>query len=364
METPIYPTDLNYHQDIRPIGEQNWGSTFERLAQKPQAISVVEAFPPSDDVEHMAADSMTAATDRPIADDYALITECFKNKPTSLTAGRLQEVSGHKQADPDGFPEDDRTGLTRLTEAFAFNTFGKSIRLYNFGNTLMGDEELAATANAVRSMEQKTGGALSESLSVIAILPDGHPTQLFYAGDDRVASGGGSAFIGKGLVTIGEKSLGLPSTQPEKPIERYPEPTTKLGRVSQKWKNLVETNHKRQARERRDQAILRSEIAAHTISYEQILVHEFGHILEGRDPTIKDALRWDVGKESEPSNYAKKNVHEHLAEMALARFTGGLHDQAVGPKHRQLYQQFLNNVNAEQNGPAFVGVQELDISQL
>jgi hypothetical protein len=360
---PNYPTDLNYHQDIRPIGETNWGTNIERLANKPYPVSVTEAFP-SEDTERAAVEPV-AASDRLMTDDYARITECLRGKhSSSLSANRLKEAAANRPTDPDGFPQDERNGLTRLTEAFTFNTFGKGIRLYNFGNTPMSDEALAATANAIRTMEQNTGGALSEELSVIAVLPNGHPVQLFQTGIGETSSGGGSAFTTKGLITVGEKALDILDTQPANPIERHPEPTTKRGRIAQKWKNLVQTDRKRQLEKNQDQAILRSEIARHQKSYEQVLVHEFAHILEGRDSKIAQALKWDVGKETEPSNYAKTNAQEHLAELVTGRFTGGLHDQAVGPKHRQLYQRFLGNVNAGQNGPAFVSVQELDISRL
>lgn len=76
-----------------------------------------------------------------------------------------------------------RVGVEGLAVREVFELFeGKdgprSVRLVNFSDTQITDEQLAQAANVLRAAADRTGGGVYETLYTIAILPEDHPSML------------------------------------------------------------------------------------------------------------------------------------------------------------------------------------------
>jgi hypothetical protein len=303
-----------------------------------------------------------------------------------------------KKAFPN-FPSEDidpRTLFSQVTDAYAFESWGESVNLYNFSKTPISDEKLAEVANAIRAVGQVSGGKVFNFLSNIVIVPKGHPilmhpTEINTKPVKDIHITGARTLPGHVFLNSDFLLKLIPDSQPDLTELPVIDDTVPYSGTERLAKGIAEkvlgrpTHHQaRVAGDRQKHVLEKAETdyaaALETLprnsgpmTLESTLDHELHHILEyinsgqPRD-AFKEKIgepgnRGDIGFELPPSQYGNSRT-ERLPEVGRASFEGRGWGKLVGPRHQQAYASFLQGVHSKREGPTFVTCRELDLKAL
>ena len=244
--------------------------------------------------------------------------------------------------------------LENVTQLFDVENGRDGFKLINFSNTVVDGLALAKIMNAVRVMDQLTGGASTEELKVIAILPDTIPAWANEVTESAAGIGAKKmmAFAGgNGVLALNEDMF-------------KHQQTINTGEITDTF--TVSEN-----------------------DIESTMFHELTHLVENElirrgDIRPSEAFGWNIQRDTmgfpvkgaattftsnqhNPAQYGRINDREDVAESAAAMFAGGdwaaalddgrkqaitnlfakRHSGMAGPSHLRCTEQNLQTITAD-----------------
>jgi len=242
--------------------------------------------------------------------------------------------------------------LPNISEAFDFMDTDeqRQMRLLNFSETSLSDEQLGQLTNVIRSYSEKTAGEVFERLETIMIVPEGNPLLTLQAED---AEGGFALPTMAGsrltMIFISERALKSPEDR---------EPWS--DRVQQFWKQYYEKQ------------LLPGEPSegpgspyynASRGDLEYIFAHEIAHAALKAEGDHEDIPG------TGPTLYSRVDQREFGAELAALAYKGCEEALAVSEEQRaameKKWQRALDSQDyaAQQLGPRFIRCKEIDLSK-
>ncbi|HSX06389.1 MAG TPA: hypothetical protein VLG92_01570 [Candidatus Saccharimonadia bacterium] len=242
----------------------------------------------------------------------------------------------------------ERKELELLSEAFELTSSGKTMRILNFSETRLTDEQLRQATNVVRSLADKSGGGIFDNLNTISIFPESHSAmwvEVTIDGETKKVPRNG--FQEKSMLVLTERLIQRPEDRSQIPnMQAYydqfrlpDEPTEGPGAPKRK----VSDNE-----------------------WEKTLRHELEHIALPRN--IQESVPLEGPA---PTLYGRANRLEHVAELGAAEYVGGEDARAIPDNQRMAKQEMWGQYRGTQDGgltyeqpigPQFVICQELDLA--
>ncbi|HVS58256.1 MAG TPA: hypothetical protein VHD60_00765 [Candidatus Saccharimonadales bacterium] len=397
MSETLSSTNDTYAKML-PEGEHNWGFSIEELPGSHEMHPLEEALIGEGELPALMEENLQNGKITLIEDDgttqvpegakllapYVLISRAeyaqgikegkFTPNISSLT-GKPMDYIANDEARKHGlihaFPDREKAVLEKVisyplkaelhqdylipgiehvkgvSQVFELESNGSKVHLYNFSPTLLTGDTLHKAMNAVREVNERSGGALiDDKLKVIAILPESHPRwseDVTPAAAEKGATRANASTTAFGEVLLNESLL--------KPQTARPENKARFN-VSQN-------------------------------SIEVTLVHELTHVIERADANQNPKTQygtqvgWEMNQDATPGTtgsatfagsrefpmpYGQVSPHEDAAETAAAQFTG---ESAIIDEARL---EAINAVYARQHsgrsGPTYLRVHEIDLDTL
>jgi hypothetical protein len=275
------------------------------------------------------------------AAEAGLRTQFADEEKRAIEETAMQVAWQMYEADYNSMPDYAYEQVQGMSQVFEFESWGTKVRLYNFTETLVDDDQLAHIANALREMSQLTGGTVMKDLKVMAILPEESKCWRREKADGTPAVVNAQAHYG--ALMFNER--------------------------------IVRDN--------------KGAVGGHETSYavgggdlETVTFHELTHIIEhpadrGVSIATAEGLGWDMANDdlqytghtfradrTNPSEYSSTRPSEHIPEAATALFAGGEWANGVDSEGLLAIQGLYAARHSEQKGPAFVRVREVDLHNL
>ncbi|HEX8965025.1 MAG TPA: hypothetical protein VF820_01170 [Patescibacteria group bacterium] len=310
-ETEISPTTFNYESKL-PADAKEYGFKIIRTdeASSIPVSKIVKSEKLTETIDHELSPAV-------FTKDYGDLIKGYKDCIEQKWDEQLWLDKWNIEHEARGEAVDEQTGLGTLNEMFTFESWGKQVRLYNFGQTLLSDHQLQELSNALRSVGQLNGGAIFDQLSFMAIFPEGHP----FIRSPLANADGKTYIIFNEKVVSDEESLNVSHIQ--------------------KTQNTI--------------SLVPNDL-------EDLTVHELHHILNNRQP---DAYQIpDLDSEKRVSKYAESKDIEDLSETGTALHKGGNVASRVGPLHKKAYSDFVSKTGSGREGPTYVVCRQHDPRKL
>jgi len=355
-----------------------WGLTIEHHPEYEKHLTVRDVLdtppqPQNDIYEHGTPVYWTGGL------DYKMLTSTISSdfESRAITANKKSAVPYPKeQMVENSVP-------SQYTESFEFRAWGESVRLYNYANKELTDEQLRQISDSLGIVAQKTGGLIFNKLNQIVILPEDNPLLNSTGQDGRGRVDGGwnnkivilnGSLLGKHRKETAPHPVKFEAV--EQPYFTAKERTqrkiakTLLGRRTHKQQEIEERRIEENDRRER-QRILSMLPRSIGGTLEGVLLHELHHGIQRAAPKEHTKFRETVKEAGEiaPSRYAykvnAKGKHlEHFPEVGAALARGPDWAMLVGPKHEKAYKDFLAGAHQGVAGPTIITCRQLDLKSL
>jgi hypothetical protein len=293
---------------------------------------------------------------KPGADALESLVDPVKKRDT-VEAYYYKQVNGIKAKyidDLEGITDQDRKDarheLERVSEAYEFTDGGKSIRLINFSNRRLTEEQLRQVTNAVRAISDKSGGELFNRLDTIAIVPEEYPSmqQDVKMPDGHMETVPTNGYKSPRLLAVSDRMI-KPSE------ERKPLPEG-IGDFFGQYRLPHEPAE--------GPGSPRKKVSDE--EWEITLSHELTHIALPEQIQETAPLSGPA-----PTLYGRHNKIEQIAELGAAEYAGGDPALAVPERQRQEFAEMWQKQRGSEDGieyrqpqgPRYVVCRELDITQ-
>ncbi len=246
-----------------------------------------------------------------------------------------------------GIPEDIAKSVNVVSQVFELTSRDKEVRLFNFTETLISDQQLQKIINALRHSEDMSGGTTMKKLSTIAIIPKECP--YWGALPEEATERGGAMRTGvtrgRRAIMVNEELL-LPPKNEDKPgkVENYVVGEGDLEATIYHELMHVASNDT-------------AEVAFGKSVGWEVPVNDFGSIDKGQ----KQHFHGDFDS---PSVYGGIEVGEDVPETATAQYMGSEWDDRLSSNRKSAMAELWVSVRSDQEGPAYVKCNEVDITKL
>ena len=236
-----------------------------------------------------------------------------------------------------------------LTQLYTIeNGRGGEFRIFNFSGTNLEGDKLAQLLNAVREMDQLTGGRSTEAVKAVGIFSEDDPMWA-KTGESKPsgANVANAAANGMGGIAINERLLKIKTAR-------------QLGSAESTF------------------VVGKGEIEA-------TMFHEMTHVIEGmlpaNEPLPSEEYGWTIpraengymipgatavfeGAQVSPSKYGTSSPGEDVAESATAMFAGGEWHHRLNDERIIAIQGLYAKVHSGQVGPAYIRCNEVNLGSI
>lgn len=248
------------------------------------------------------------------------------------------------------FPNAFLESAAKLSQIFTVdNGRGGSFRIFNFTDTTLGGRQLSKMLNALREMDDLTGGASTEDVQAIGIFSkDAAAWKHIPVGADEVGAGYANASAtGGGAISLNEELL-LHAESPEDGLSK-PD-----GVVSG---NDIEVTLFHELTHVVENRLIgtKKELPSEKFGW-KLERSEFGFLINKGSEFTGDALN--------PSHYGRVNAREDVAESAAAIFSGGHWNERLDDGRKRAIAELFADRHAGNAGPAYLRCMEVSVAEV
>ena len=337
--------DIESNEAIRFIAEPTEVQTDEELvnvyATLPLQRADIEAYHP--EIAQKVADRYYV--DEKEMEETGLRATYSEELNTLLDKALFSRIVNEYDADFIHIPTELLKENPFIHQVFEFISNNKTLRLYNFGTTRVGEQALAKVANAIREMAQLTGGLVFDTVPVMAIAPEDFP-RFGTTSADAQAIGGTTVkayAMGTGTIVFNENLL----TE-----EESKDQTFSVGGNDIEYVAFHELAH----------AVSKGNYSnSPEADFAESIGWKFEKDSLGAIDKTKPIIKPDV---SAPSRYGSITPGEDLAESATARFAGSDWEDAVSADRKDAIKKMYQTVHTGFIGPVHVRCKDLDLNEM